>query len=141
MTRAFVTGAAGFAGSYLTEHLLARGREVVGLVLDRGDVHNLAQALAGEHAAALHLVEGDLCDERVLSDAVRDPVRTIYSGDGWKLTCSPAGQHELFDLKADPDELTNLYGEAEHRERVGSMWRALLDWQRRTGDTVFLPRP
>ena len=72
MTRAFVTGAAGFAGSYLTEHLLACGREVFGLVLDRGDVHNLAQALAGEHAAALHLVEGDLCDERVLSDAVRD---------------------------------------------------------------------
>lgn len=72
MTRAFVTGAAGFAGSYLTEHLLARGREVFGLVLDRGDVRNLAQALAGERAAALHLVEGDLCDKQVLSDAVRD---------------------------------------------------------------------
>ncbi len=72
MTRAFVTGAAGFAGSYLTEHLLAHGREVFGLVLDRGDVANLADALAGERAAALHLVEGDLCDERALRDAVRD---------------------------------------------------------------------
>jgi GDP-4-dehydro-6-deoxy-D-mannose reductase len=72
MTRAFVTGAAGFAGSYLTEHLLACGREVFGLVLDRADVSNLAQALAGERAAALHLVEGELCDERVLADLVRD---------------------------------------------------------------------
>lgn len=72
MMRAFVTGAAGFAGSFLTEHLLARGREVYGLVLDSGDVANLAEALAGERAGALHLVQGDLCDERVLCDAVRD---------------------------------------------------------------------
>jgi len=72
MMRAFVTGAAGFAGSYLTEHLLACGREVFGLVLDRAAVSNLAQAQAGERAAALHLVEGELCDERVLADAVRD---------------------------------------------------------------------
>jgi len=72
MMRAFVTGAAGFAGSYLTEHLLARGREVFGLVLDRRDLPNLAQALAGERAASLHLVEGDLCDELALRDAVRE---------------------------------------------------------------------
>ncbi len=70
MLRAFVTGAAGFAGSYLTEHLLARGREVFGLVLDRRDAPNLAPAQAGERAALLHLVEGNLCDEPALRDAV-----------------------------------------------------------------------
>jgi len=72
MTRAFVTGAAGFAGSYLTEHLLERGREVFGLVLDRRDAPNLAPALAGARAAFLHLVEGDVCDDLALRAAVRE---------------------------------------------------------------------
>lgn len=70
--RAFVTGAAGFAGSYLTEHLLACGREVFGLVLDRRDLSNLAHAQAGERAALLHLVEGDLRDAACLRDAMRE---------------------------------------------------------------------
>jgi GDP-4-dehydro-6-deoxy-D-mannose reductase len=70
--RAFVTGAAGFAGSFLSEYLLTSGREVFGLVQDRRNVANLAQALAGERAVSLHLVEGDLGDEAVLRDAVRE---------------------------------------------------------------------
>ncbi len=69
--RAFVTGAAGFAGSYLTELLLAQGAEVFGLVLDRGDVGNLEPALTGASAARLHLVEGDLLDAAHLVDALR----------------------------------------------------------------------
>jgi GDP-4-dehydro-6-deoxy-D-mannose reductase len=68
--RAFVTGAAGFAGSYLTEHLLRCGRDVFGLVQNRHETANLAPALGGERAASLHLVEGDLEDEAGLRDAV-----------------------------------------------------------------------
>ena len=82
MMRAFVTGAAGFAGSYLTEHLLAHGREVFGLVLDRRDAPNLAQALAGERAGFLHLVEADLCDELALRDAVRVEGGSVPSTKG-----------------------------------------------------------
>jgi GDP-4-dehydro-6-deoxy-D-mannose reductase len=70
--RAFVTGAAGFAGSYLVEHLLACGREVFGLVLNRRDLSNLAQALTGERRTFLHLVDGDLRDEAALRGAVRE---------------------------------------------------------------------
>jgi GDP-4-dehydro-6-deoxy-D-mannose reductase len=69
--RAFVTGAAGFAGSYLTELLLAHGAEVFGLVLDRSDVGNLEAALTGAWAARLHLVEGDLLAGAPLVDALR----------------------------------------------------------------------
>lgn len=70
--RAFVTGAAGFAGSHLTEHLLSGGREVFGLVQNRREVANLARALAGERAASLHLIEGDLGDAAALAHAVRE---------------------------------------------------------------------
>jgi GDP-4-dehydro-6-deoxy-D-mannose reductase len=70
--RAFVTGAAGFVGSHLTDLLLDRGREVFGWVLDHRDIGNLEAALAGSHASHLHLVEGDLADEIGLTRAVRD---------------------------------------------------------------------
>jgi GDP-4-dehydro-6-deoxy-D-mannose reductase len=70
--RAFVTGAAGFVGSHLTDLLLDRGREVFGLVLDRRDIGNLGAALGGAHAPRLHLLEGDLSDEALLTKAVRD---------------------------------------------------------------------
>jgi UDP-glucuronate 4-epimerase len=70
-----VTGAAGFIGSHLTRHLLARGRRVIGL--DNFDAYydpawkrrNLAESSAS--SGSLEFVEGDLRDaqllERVLS--------------------------------------------------------------------------
>ena len=70
--RAFVTGAAGFVGSHLTDLLLDRGRAVFGLVLDRRDIANLDAALTGAHASRLQLVEGDLSDEIAVAKAVQD---------------------------------------------------------------------
>jgi len=69
MKRVLVTGAAGFIGSHLTDALLARGDEVLGLdefndyydpAVKRG---NLAGALAQPGFA---LVEADICDEAAL---------------------------------------------------------------------------
>ncbi len=67
MTRAFITGIAGFAGSHLAEHLLARGVEVWGLVEEGGNTANLAACRSGAAAARLHLVAGDLCDGPALA--------------------------------------------------------------------------
>ena len=72
MRRAFVTGVAGFAGSHLAEHLLARGREVFGLVLRRQDVRNLQPSMAGETTSRLHVVDGDLLHEADLRTALQD---------------------------------------------------------------------
>ena len=72
MKRVLVTGAAGFIGSHLTDALLARGDEVLGLdefndyydpAVKRG---NLAGALAKPGFA---LVEADICDEAALRAA------------------------------------------------------------------------
>ena len=72
MKRVLVTGAAGFIGSHLTDALLARGDEVLGLdefndyydpAVKRG---NLAGALAQPGFA---LVEADICDEAALRAA------------------------------------------------------------------------
>jgi GDP-4-dehydro-6-deoxy-D-mannose reductase len=70
--RAFVTGIGGFAGSHLAELLLAQGVEVHGLVIDQRAVENLDQCLGGDSAQRLHLIEGDLLDERLLELALRE---------------------------------------------------------------------
>jgi GDP-4-dehydro-6-deoxy-D-mannose reductase len=72
MSRAFVTGAAGFAGSYLTEALLARGDQVCGLVQPGSSVANLAAAQQGPRADMLTLVSADLRDAEPLRAALRD---------------------------------------------------------------------
>jgi choline-sulfatase len=54
-----------------------------------------------------------------------------------KLVHRPAsGEHELYDLVADPRELHNLHGQADHEQTRRELERRLLDWFVRTGDVV-----
>ena len=46
---------------------------------------------------------------------------------------------ELYDLKSDPDELTNLAEDPEHREALERLVKALGDWVRRTDDPYIDP--
>lgn len=65
--RMLVTGCAGFIGGHMLERLVAEGHDVVGVDdFSTGKHENLA-ATAGR----FHLIEGDLCDPAVSSQAVR----------------------------------------------------------------------
>jgi len=71
--KCFITGAAGFIGSHLTEHLLAAGHEVTGLDdLSTGRRGNL-RAVAGH--PGFRLVEGSILDEAT--------VRELSHGADW----------------------------------------------------------
>jgi uncharacterized sulfatase len=48
---------------------------------------------------------------------------------------------ELYDLEHDPDEVRNLAGEPEHRERLDRMRDELKRWQVETRDVVLIPEP
>ena len=105
--RVLVTGAAGFIGSWLTERLLERGDEVVGLdnfdpFYDRAiKEQNLASARA---SAAFRMVEGDLRD--------RADVSALFGGAGFDAVVHLAAKAGVRPSLADPAGYyeTNLIG-------------------------------
>ncbi len=79
----------------------------------------------------------EIADTDAIRAAMTDPVRTIITADGWKLNCSPLGEHELYHLREDPHETRNVL--AEHRRLARKLRGKITKWQRRTGDAVPLP--
>ena len=74
-----------------------------------------------------------------------DKMRSVRDGR-FKLIRYPLIDHtQLFDLQADPHELSDLAGEPAHAERVETMLALLAEWQERTDDphplTVENPQP
>jgi len=60
----------------------------------------------------------------------------------WKYVHYPNGEGELYDLKNDPDELTNLFYEKEHAKLVEEMKTRILNWLITTEDALpFDPPP
>ena len=71
--------------------------------------------------------------------AFRDPVRTIIAPDGWRFSCSPLGEHELYNLSEDPGETTNLAAGGRHLSLMRELRGRIAAWQERKGDAVALP--
>lgn len=57
--------------------------------------------------------------------------------DCWKLVINPASINELYDLRADPSELTNLYGNPQVKDVRRTMERALYGRLRNRGDNFY----
>jgi arylsulfatase A-like enzyme len=67
------------------------------------------------------------------------PHRCVVSGDGWKLNLSVGDQCELYNLKDDPYEQTNLFDDPAYSERTVSLAKKIRAWQLDTGDTALIP--
>ena len=74
-----------------------------------------------------------------IARAIRDPVRSIVTPDGWKFNYSPLGEHELYDLNEDPGETRNLAAGQANRKKMCELGDEIRRWQERTADTVSLP--
>lgn len=79
-----------------------------------------------------------LTDEQVRQYSM-DATRTIITADGWRFTCSPMGQHELYDLNTDRGETNNLATQDAMQRRMRLLRQRIIAWQRQTGDNVTLP--
>ena len=62
--------------------------------------------------------------------------RTIVTADRWRLSLMESGEHELYDLNTDPNELKNLYYDPAFSNKVEELKARISDWQKETGDTV-----
>jgi UDP-glucose 4-epimerase len=111
--RCFVTGAAGFIGSHLTEQLLAAGHEVVGLDdLSTGRRDNL-DAVAGH--PGFRLVEGSILDGAA--------VHELASGADWVFHLAAAVGAFVIRDRTLSSLRTNIWGtenvvEAAHHSRA-----------------------
>lgn len=75
MSKIFVTGAAGFIGSHLTDALLGEGHEVIGFDnLSNGKLRNLESAL---ESSAFQFAEGDICEEAQVNEIMKG-VDVVY---------------------------------------------------------------
>jgi len=74
-----------------------------------------------------------------IATACSDPVRTVITADGWKLNCSPLGEHELYNLHEDPGETENRFSKPRHAALRSKLLSEIRTWQKHTADTVTLP--
>lgn len=67
-------------------------------------------------------------------------VQRSVRDERWKLICYPVIHHmELFDLKHDPNEITNLIDRPSAAPTIQRLLTTMREWQARVGDTVPLP--
>lgn len=60
--------------------------------------------------------------------------------DDWKLIMDSYGNGELYNLKKDPYELNNLFGEPKYRNKQNKLLTRLVAWELRLQDPLPLPR-
>jgi arylsulfatase A-like enzyme len=65
-------------------------------------------------------------------------IRTVVTRDGWKLCWSDLDKSQLFNLRSDPHETTNLYYTGRHDDVVGELKQKIGAWQQRAEDPVVL---
>jgi arylsulfatase A-like enzyme len=67
-------------------------------------------------------------------------IQRAVRDERWKLIAYPSVGHlQLFDLKADPDERTNLMDGPEHTGQVQRLLKLMNQWQAKVGDTLSVP--
>ena len=104
-----------------------------------GPNSGIAADVLGRPELPEHLTE--IASVEDASAAITDPVRSVVTADGWKFNASPRGEHELYDLNADPLETTNLAFLRESEPRIEDLLSRIRAWQQRTGDEIPLPGP
>ena len=73
-----ITGGAGFIGTHLTRHLLARGHEITVLDNFLPQVHAGSTALAADIAPHVRLISGDVADAGALKSALTCAERIVH---------------------------------------------------------------
>ncbi len=122
----------------LPEPREVQGRSFAPLIADMGRTYTPRDAVFSENVIP-EVITGrklDLPFEKGQGvDGVRHPDAKMVRTDRWKYCYYPAGYAELYDLKADPGERTNLAGRPEVHPIEDEMRTRLLDWLINSAET------
>lgn len=106
------------------------------VVIEWNGPNNGLGDVVGKVSLPEHLLE--LASPQEAAAAITDPVRTVITPEGWKLNCSPLGEHELYDLADDPGETRNVVDDAGNRDVIHNLYDRLRAWQETVSDPVDL---
>lgn len=79
-----------------------------------------------------------LARRRLVKRAVEESTRTVITVDGWKLSLRDKDSNELYNLKEDPHETSNLYYGGQCGEIVSRCAGEIQRWQEASGDRLNL---
>lgn len=70
-------------------------------------------------------------------DKYTEPLRTIRTTEGWKMTLAPQGAGLLYHLTSDPEEMTNLFYREDSLPVIHRLAARINLWQQATGDKLI----
>ena len=73
-----------------------------------------------------------------VAEALSASIRTVVTPDGWKLCLSDKDKNQLFNLKSDPGETSNLYSSPGSKEVIAHLENLIREWQEKVKDTCKL---
>jgi len=92
------------------------------------------------NSGALKLKKGgtNLASKNELKRIENEHSRAVISPDGWKLCLSDVDKSQLFNLRDDPGETTNLFDSAQHRDVIARLTGKIHQWQESVQDKLKL---
>ncbi len=115
----------------LAEPYSNQGRSFAGLIARGGSGYRPRDAVFSENVIPEVITGGRDEFEFVKGQGIRGirhPDAKMVRTRRWKYVYYPEGFEELYDLRSDPHETTNLAGDAKYRERIYEMKDRLLQW-------------
>jgi len=90
------------------------------------------------NSGALKLKKGgtNLASKGQLKRIENEHSRAVISPDGWKLCLSDVDKSQLFNLRDDPGETTNLFDSTRHRDVISRLTGKIRQWQESVHDKV-----
>jgi len=114
------------------------GQSLVPLIKGNQDSQDHVYIEWNPNSGALSQKKGgtSLASREELKRVENEHSRAVISPDGWKLCLSDADKCQLFNLKKDTGETTNLFDSGLHREVILRLTRKIHEWQESVKDKV-----
>lgn len=80
--------------------------------------------------------EVDFASPEEIKRVAKEHTRSVVSPDGWKLCLSDLDKCQLFNLRSDPYETTNLFDSGEHQDVIAGLTKRIHAWQESVNDQV-----